>query len=85
MRVPTFSRFLFCFDLQIGNKVCCWIFIIGYIAIILIALASLVFGVDVVDIHSETFTETIKNDTFVEEEVEEVRKTKIGVGRCRQY
>ena len=80
MKVPTFSRFCFCLNLQTGNTICAWIFLLSYIAIFLIALFSLVFGIDIINIDQFRVTETIQNVTLVQEEVQEVKETRIGVG-----
>ncbi|KAL7012019.1 hypothetical protein ACKWTF_014574 [Chironomus riparius] len=81
MRVPTFSRFCFCLNLQTGNTICAWMFLLAYIAIFLIALFSLVFGIDIIHIDQFRVTETLQNVTLVQEEVQEVKETRIGVGR----
>ena len=80
MRVPTFSRFCFCLNLQTGNTICAWIFLLAYIAIFLIALFALVFGIDVINIDQFRISQTIQNATIVQSEVQEVKETRIGVG-----
>ncbi|XP_070509043.1 uncharacterized protein [Chironomus tepperi] len=79
MIIPTFSRFCFCLNLQTGNTICAWIFLLAYIAICLIALFSLVFGIDVIHVDQFRITETMQNATLVQDEMQEVKETRIGV------
>lgn len=82
MRIPTFSRFCFCLDLQTGNKVLCWIFLIIYIAFVLLAVASLLFGTDFLEYRSEDVKEDVWNATFVQQELQEGKRMKFGVCKC---